>query len=247
MLKMIGGKPLIVHTAERARSASLVDRVIVATDDERIVEAVTDAGFEAVMTSTEHRSGTDRIAEVAKDLPAGTIVVNVQGDEPTIDPSVIDAAVDALSDGIDIATTCESIENADQVMSPTIVKVATAHNGRAMYFSRSVVPYPRDAVIANGSLRTAFENEPNLLRGYFRHTGLYVYRREFLLEFASWPQSELEIAESLEQLRALERGCEIRVVKVAKTSIGVDTADDLEIVSDLIGANIASKASTSES
>lgn len=237
MLEPVGGKPVIVLTAERAAAASLVDHVIVATDDRRIYDAVTDAGFKAAMTSLDHRSGTDRIAEVARGLPSGTIVVNVQGDEPMISPKVVDLAIAALSDGVHIATTCEAIGDIAQVLSPNVVKVARDHDGNAIYFSRALIPYPRDAANECGSVINAFETEPSLLANYYKHTGIYVYRREYLLDFASWPQGKLERLESLEQLRAIERGDKIRVVVTHDASIGIDTADDLERVRTLIETN----------
>lgn len=235
MLREIAGKPLILHTLERARAASMVDRVIVATDDERILNAVRVAGGEAVMTSMDHRAGTDRIAEVARGLSEGSIIVNVQGDEPVIPPETIDAAVAALLDDpdADMSTTCEPITDLRcELLNPNIVKVVLAENGYALYFSRSAMPWPREASLCyDGDANEAIEAEPELLRGHYRkHTGLYVYRRDFLLKFASWAQTRLEKLEMLEQLRALEHGAKVRVVDAVGTSIGVDTEEDLERV-----------------
>lgn len=237
MLLPIAGKPLIVHTAEKARTASEVDRVIVATDDERIREAVENAGFQCVMTSSEHQSGSDRIAEVARGLPEGTIIVNLQGDEPVILPKTIDRAVQAMRDGgADIVTAFESIGSVEELEDPNVVKVVTNADGRALYFSRSPMPFPREATLRNGGPQDAIRNEPEILRHYKKHTGLYVYRREYLLEFSTMPQTGLEKLEMLEQLRALESGAFIMVVEAASKSIGVDTVEDLDRVRQILEA-----------
>lgn len=239
MLREIAGKPLILHTLERAKQAKGVDRVIVATDDERILDAVRGAGGEAVMTSSDHPSGSDRIAEVAKDLPEGCVIVNVQGDEPLISPETIDAAVAGLLNDpeADMSTTCEPITDLwCELVNPNVVKLVVGENSYALYFSRSPMPWPREASLRyDGDPNKALEAEPELLTEYYRkHTGLYVYRREFLLKFASWPQTGLEKWEMLEQLRALEHGAKIRVVDVVGNSIGVDTEEDLKRVRALI-------------
>jgi len=239
LLREIAGKPLILHTLGQASKARNVSRIIVATDDERIFRVVADAGGDAVMTSTEHRSGSDRLAEVAARLPATSIVVNVQGDEPMISPRVIEAAVDAFvsDDAADIATTCEAIIDTEELMSSNVVKVATDESGYAVYFSRSPIPYPREAVSRFRSLEDAISSKPQILSLFRKHTGLYVYGREFLLEFAKMPQTKLEQIEMLEQLRALENGAKIRVVEVDEGSIGVDTPEDFERVKKLIEGN----------
>ena len=228
----IGGKPMICWVAERARAARSVSSVVVATDDERIRDAVSEAGFEAVLTRADHVSGTDRIAEVAETLNDAEIIVNVQGDEPTIAPQTIDATIEALVGNPEcgIATTWEPMESAEDVLSPDVVKIVVDENERAVYFSRSPVPYPRDAVRQHGSLQQALQNDDALLARFRKHTGLYVYRKEVLLAMARWPQSELEITESLEQLRALEHGVKIKAIKACGSSIGVDTMEDLERV-----------------
>lgn len=230
----IAGKPLVLWTVERALAARHVGRAIVATDDQRIFDAVTCAGFEAMMTRSDHASGTDRVAEVAQALPHAQIIVNVQGDEPLISPETIDRAIEALmepgSEQVKMATTCEAITDVADVINDAVVKVVLDENGRALYFSRSPIPYPHEGVRRHGSVRAALENEPELLSSFRKHTGLYVYRREFLLEYSSWPQSALEQAETLEQLRAIERGVTIKVIEAASTSIGVDTIGDLERV-----------------
>jgi 3-deoxy-manno-octulosonate cytidylyltransferase (CMP-KDO synthetase) len=232
----IAGKPMICWVVERALAASRVSRVVVATDDARVIQAVSAAGYEAIMTRCDHASGTDRLAEVASTLSEFDIVVNVQGDEPLISPETIDRAVDALIEDKNcaLATTWEPITNTNDVLSPDVVKVVVDDDGYAIYFSRAPVPYPRDATRRHGSIEAALENEPGLLTQYRKHTGLYAYRREFLLEFAHWPQSPLEQAESLEQLRALERGIKIKVVRASAPSIGVDTLEDLERVREII-------------
>ena len=237
----IAGKPMICWVAERALAARNVSRVIVATDDQRIFDVVERSGFEAVITRSNHASGTDRIAEVAKTLIDADIVVNVQGDEPLISTETIERAVEAIAhregqtlghgdSEIGIVTTWEPMESAADVLSPDVVKIVVDENDRAVYFSRSPVPYPRDAVRQHGSLKQALENDASVLARFRKHTGLYVYRREILLAMALWPQSELEITESLEQLRALEHGVKIKAIKASAASIGVDTAQDLERV-----------------
>jgi 3-deoxy-manno-octulosonate cytidylyltransferase (CMP-KDO synthetase) len=223
---------MIVHVVERALAARNVARALVATDDERIADAVRAAGFEAVMTRTDHASGSDRLAEVAAALDDADVIVNVQGDEPLISPQTIEHAVDELinDDEAQIVTTCEKIERAADVLSPDVVKVVMDAGGRALYFSRHAIPYPRDAVRRFGSLEAALKGEPRLLERFRKHTGLYAYRRAFLLEYAGWPRTALEIAEELEQLRALERGITIRVFETDAPSIGVDTMEDFERV-----------------
>jgi len=233
LLLDLGGKPLILHTLAQASRARTVDRVIVACDDERIFDVVNAAGGEAVMTSPNHLSGSDRLAEVAEKLPPGSIIVNVQGDEPLISPNTIDRAVEAILNdpSADISTTCEPIESPEDLLNGNVVKVVIAADGHALYFSRAPIPYPRDASQQNGGdANQAIMNEPELLAGFRKHTGLYAYRREYLLEFTKLPQSKLEKIEMLEQLRALENGAKIIVVEAASSSIGVDTADDLERV-----------------
>ena len=232
----IAGKPMICRVVEQTLAANLIGRVIVATDDQRILDAVQANGFEAVMTRPDHASGTDRIAEVAANLDNAEIIVNVQGDEPMISPETIDRAVAALlrrdteRDHAGIATTWERIETANDVLSPDVVKIVLDGKGSALYFSRSPVPFPRQAVLEHGTLQTALENEPGLLNSFRKHTGLYAYRREVLLEFTRWPQSKLECKESLEQLRALEHGVRILAVEASAPSVGVDTFFDLERV-----------------
>lgn len=256
---------MICWVAERTQAARNVAGVIVATDDQRIVDAVEDAGFKAMLTNRDHASGTDRVAEVAATLDA-EIIVNVQGDEPLISPETIERAIEALlgkddlehrrndgqsdegerSDGkelltsqqpdVGIGTTWEPISSAEEVLNPDVVKIVVDSAGRALYFSRSPVPFPRDAVRRHGTIRDALMMEPRLLKQFRKHTGLYVYRREILLEISKWPQSELERIESLEQLRALEHGVKIKAIEAATPSVGVDTEEDLERVKRIISS-----------
>lgn len=223
---------MIVRVLERARAARNVSRILVATDDERIIEAVRAAGGEALMTGTHHASGSDRLAEVAATLDDADVIVNVQGDEPLISPQTIEAVVDEIlnADEAMIVTTYEKITEAADVLNPNVVKVVVDRAGHALYFSRAPVPFPREAVNRHGTLEAALANEPALLTLFRKHTGLYAYRRSFLLEYMGWPQSTLERAELLEQLRALERGATIKVIEAHEPSIGVDTMEDLERV-----------------
>ena len=236
LLLPINGKSLILHTLEQAKKTKNIHRVIVATDDERIFKVVEESGNEAVLTSPNHQSGSDRIAEVAEKLPENSIIVNVQGDEPMIPPTTIEKAVEVLLNDASVimATTCEKIEDYRDVLSPDVVKVASDENGFALYFSRSPIPFPRDAVKKFGTLENALVNEPTLIANYRKHTGLYVFRRESLLEFTKMAQSNLEKIEMLEQLRALGNGAKIKVVEVEESSIGVDTREDFERVKKLI-------------
>lgn len=217
-LHRIAGKPLIQHVWERCQRCSGLDEIIVATEDARIVEAVAGFGGKAVMTSPEHPTGTDRIAEALRSLPRATHIVNIQGDEPLIDPALIDelAATIAGDPSLDMATAANPLDPQDPaVRDPNVVKVVTALDGRALYFSRSPLPYFRNAV----------DGLPVL-----RHKGIYAYSRSFLERFVTWPPSPLERAESLEQLRALENGASIKVLITGDTSPGVDTPEQaLEI------------------
>jgi len=232
----IAGKPMVCWVAERALAAENVDRVIVATDSEEIVDAVRPRGIEVMLTSSAHASGTDRVAEVAAAVPEAEIIVNVQGDEPLISPQTIEKAVDVMAaemrkpDGAGIVTTWEQIESNAELLDPDLVKVVVDDDDNAIYFSRSPVPFPRDAAKRHGSPEVALEEEPDLLKLFRKHTGLYVYRRDVLLEFTKWPPTQLERIEALEQLRALAHGVKIKVVEACSTSIGVDTLVDLERV-----------------
>jgi len=217
-LHVIAGKPLIQHVWERCKECSKLDEILVATDDMRIFEAVEAFGGKAVMTSPDHPTGTDRIAEAVRAIPAATHIVNIQGDEPLIDPALIDelAATMIADPSLDMATAANPLDPADPAVSdPNVVKVVTALDGRALYFSRSPLPFFRNPVAG---------------LPVFRHKGIYAYTRAFLDKFVTWPPSPLETAESLEQLRALENGASIKVIPTHDTSPGVDTpAQALEI------------------
>lgn len=232
LLLPLDGKPLILYTVEQAKKARNIDRVIVATDDKRILKVVAESGNEAVLTSPHHQSGSDRIAEVAATLPENSIIVNVQGDEPLISPKTIEKAVEAIlaDKTIDMATTGEPIDDIKDILSADVVKVVIDENGFALYFSRLPIPFPREAVKKYGSLENALQADKSLRLLFRKHTGLYVYRREFLLKFTKFEQTNLEKTEMLEQLRALENGARIKVVEVMESSIGVDTAEDFEHV-----------------
>jgi 3-deoxy-manno-octulosonate cytidylyltransferase (CMP-KDO synthetase) len=212
----IDGKPMIQHVYERTLASAGVHRVLVATDDERVLRAVQTFGGQAVMTSAAHESGTDRIAEVAAGLDAD-LVVNVQGDLPLLDPDMVSRAVEPLlaDASLPMATLATPILDDEEWRNPNVVKVVVDLEGRALYFSRSAVPHHRDGAPPGAALG-------------LRHIGLYVYRRDFLLAFARLQPTPLERAERLEQLRALERGFRIRVVEVEKAAIEVDTPQDLE-------------------
>ncbi|HEX8288721.1 MAG TPA: 3-deoxy-manno-octulosonate cytidylyltransferase [Pyrinomonadaceae bacterium] len=236
LLLPLNGKPLILHTIEKARKARNINRVIVATDHEKIFDVVRENGFEAVKTSPDHQSGSDRIAEVAENLPANSIIVNVQGDEPLISPRIIERAIEAVvrDETVSVATTCEPIYFTNDVLSSDVVKVTMDKNGFALYFSRSPIPFPRESVKKYGTLENALTNEKKLLSLFRKHTGLYVYRREFLLNYTKEIQTNLEKTELLEQLRILENGAKIKVVEVSESSIGVDTVEDYERVKEIL-------------
>ena len=208
---------MVERVYERAASARGIAGVLVATDDDRIAGAVARFGGAVAMTRPDHASGTDRIAEVARGLSCD-IVVNVQGDEPALDPAAIEAAVEPLraDPSVLMGTLGTRLDPSADFQNPNIVKVLVDRQGYALYFSRAPVPYRREATEA--------------LTGVLRHVGLYVYRREFLLTLASLPRTPLERIESLEQLRAIEHGYRIRVVETAYSSVSVDTPEDLERV-----------------
>lgn len=236
LLLPLVGKPLVLWTLQQATKAKNVSRAIIATDDQRILKTVIENGGDAILTRKDHQSGSDRIAEIAAKLPPNSIIVNVQGDEPLISPRTIEKAIEAIlaDERADITTTCETISDVRDVLSADVVKVVTDENDFALYFSRSPIPFPRDAVKKHLSLENALQKEPDLIRLFRKHTGLYVYRREYLLDFTRKPQSVLEKTESLEQLRALENGAKIKVVETDENSIGVDTAEDFERVRQIL-------------
>jgi len=218
-LHIIAGKPLIQHVWERCQKCSKLDGIIVATDDERILEVAKDFGAEVVMTSTDHLTGTDRLAEAASKTPQATHIINIQGDEPLIEPALIDELSQSLisDSNLTMATAANEIDDNKLINDPNIVKVVLKTNNDALYFSRSPLPFRRSP-------------SPDLK--LYRHKGIYAYRRDFLEDFVTWQPSPLELAESLEQLRALENNARIKVIITNDTSGGIDTieqANELEV------------------
>ena len=221
-LVSLAGKPMIQRVYERARMAQRASRVIVATDDERIVKAVEAFGGEARMTRPDHRTGTERVAEVAAHVE-GDVFVNVQGDEPLLDPVAIDTAVNALLEEPPpaIATVATPIKTPADIMDPNVVKTILDFDGNALYFSRAPIPWVRD---------TASKIQVR----HLKHLGLYVFQREALLEYPTLPQGDLERIEQLEQLRWLENGWKIRVAEVEHDAISVDVPEDVARVEKLL-------------
>ena len=225
VLAQISSKSVLQHVYERASLARYLTATIIATDDERVYNAARSFGARVVMTRADHVSGTDRVAEAASAENA-ELVVNIQGDEPLIDPAAIDAAILPLAHDPEIVmgTLKKAIEDPREIADPNVVKVVTDRNADAIYFSRCPIPYERDQATP---------------RTHFKHIGLYVYRRDFLLGYSALPVGPLEQAERLEQLRALENGYRIRVVETECESLGVDTPEDLERVCKLFEASMA--------
>ena len=218
-LKDICGKPMICRVYDRAKLAKSVDEVIVATDDERIFQAVEKNLGRAMMTRADHKTGTDRLAEVAEKFSDVDVIVNVQGDEPLIEPALIDELI-AQFEGdaeLQMATVAVELHDEDEMKNPNNVKVIFDKKNNALYFSRSLIPYPRNAGKAK----------------VYKHIGIYAYRRNFLLDYAKMPTTPLEESESLEQLRALENGYKIRVIISDCKFIGVDTEEDLKLVNEI--------------
>ena len=218
-LKDICGKPMICRVWERASRAASVAEVIVATDDKRILQAVEKNSGRAMMTRADHKTGTDRLAEVAEKFSDAEVVVNVQGDEPLIDPALIDELVALFVEdkNLQMATVATELTDEDEMKNPNNVKVVLDKNNDALYFSRSLIPFPRNV----GKSKI------------FKHIGIYAYRRNFLLAYAKMEPTPLEQSESLEQLRALENGFKIRVIKSSCKFIGVDTEEDLKLVNEI--------------
>lgn len=215
-LALISGKPMIQHVYENASACSVIERVVVAADDPAVQKAVQAFGGEVCMTSRDHQTGTDRVAEVARTLNAG-IIVNIQGDEPLLPPDAIEKTIRPLLDDarLVMATLKTALRPGDDPNDPNIVKVATDAHGHALYFSRSPIPFRRN-------------NTP--AAQLYRHIGLYVFRRSFLFAFAALPQTPLELTESLEQLRALEHGHAIAVAETQYYPLGVDVPADIDRV-----------------
>ncbi len=225
VLAQIASKSMLQRVYERASLARYLTATVIATDDERVCNAARSFGARVVMTRADHVSGTDRVAEAASSENA-ELVVNIQGDEPLIDPAAIDAAILPLAHdpGIVMGTLKKAIEDPREITDPNVVKVVTDRHGDAIYFSRCPIPFERD------------QARPGT---HFKHIGLYVYRRDFLLRYPALPVGPLEQAERLEQLRALENGYRIRVVETESESLGVDTPEDLERVCKLFEASMA--------
>jgi 3-deoxy-manno-octulosonate cytidylyltransferase (CMP-KDO synthetase) len=211
-LHLIAGKPLVQHVWERCQDCREVDDVIIATDDARIAEAAASFGARAVITSPDHPSGTDRIAEAAKSFPDARTIINVQGDEPLLSPALIDELAVVLRDDhqVRMITAAAPIHEAAQIDDPNIVKVVFDVHGDSLYFSRSPLPFVRNLSAASR---------------HYRHLGIYGFQRSFLFQFVAWPPSRLELTESLEQLRAVENGVRLRVVLTDELSPGVDTPE----------------------
>ena len=219
-LHPIAGKPLVQHVWERVSQCSRLDDMAIATDDERILEAALAFGAKAIMTSPDHPSGSDRLAEAVQAFPSATHIVNIQGDEPLIDPALIDrlAGVLAADPALPMATVACLIDREEDLDNPNIVKVVLAGSGDALYFSRSVIPFARNSRISSP----------------LRHLGIYAYRRDFLENYVRWKPTPLELTESLEQLRALENGAKIRVILTDHVSVGVDTPEQAAQVEQIL-------------
>ncbi len=220
-LAEIGGKPLIQHTYESASKSKLIKKIIIAVDDEKVEKVCSGFGAEVVLTPKNCETGSDRIAHVVKNIDEAKIIVNIQGDEPFISGKMIDQAIEPLlfDKSVNVATLVKRIENIKELNSPDVVKVVFDYNNYAMYFSRAVIPFLRDAA----SREIAIEKTE-----FYKHIGLYVFSRELLLKFTSMNPTDLEKTEKLEQLRLLENGYKIKVVVTDIESIGVDTQKDLK-------------------
>ncbi|MFC2531774.1 3-deoxy-manno-octulosonate cytidylyltransferase [Capnocytophaga ochracea] len=216
LMQDLCGKPVIVHTYERVADTRLFDEVYVVTDDDRIEKVIREVGGKVIRSKKEHNSGSDRLAEASRDLDVD-IIVNVQGDEPFTDKEnlqkVIDIFVKDLTKSIAVASLMERITDPDDIANPNNVKVVVNKFGEALYFSRNIIPFPRD---------------PNTKVSYYKHIGIYAYRKEALQQFTELPPSLLEETEKLEQLRYLENGFKIRLALTDIPTIGIDTPEDLE-------------------
>lgn len=234
-LASLNGLPLIQHVYQQARKAAQLTDVVVATDDERIVRVVAGFGGRAIMTDSQHRSGTDRVAEVARGRDE-QVILNIQGDEPLIHPEQIDQVAKFLLDhrAAPMATVMTRLTRADDAANPNVVKIVVDQDGYALYFSRAPIPYVRHQT-SDQRPETGQSHVSGLMSQVsYKHIGLYGYQREFLLRFPSLAQTPLEQAEQLEQLRALEHGYKIRVLETAHDTVGVDTPEDLARVEQLL-------------
>ncbi|MDP2923219.1 MAG: 3-deoxy-manno-octulosonate cytidylyltransferase [Candidatus Omnitrophota bacterium] len=214
LTRQLLGRPLIQWVWEKASAAHLLDSLIVACDDQKIKEVAEGFGANVVMTSLQHTSGTDRVAEAVRDIDA-KIVINIQADEPLMHPSTIDSLAETMlaDPNLVMATVCKKLDNENEINNPNVVKVICDKDGFAIYFSRSVLPYYRDS---------------NAIKTCYKHLGIYAYTKDFLYTFKNLPSSYLEEAERLEQLRAIEAGYKIKVIETKFDSIGVDTEEDLQ-------------------
>jgi 3-deoxy-manno-octulosonate cytidylyltransferase (CMP-KDO synthetase) len=247
-LCLLSGKPMIRHVYERSKKAALVQEVFVATDSKLIYNSVEGFGGKAIMTSESHQSGTDRLAEAVEKLQAAgyrlqtaDIIVNVQGDEPMIHPQMIDDVIGLMGDErVSIGTLAKRIEDAEEILDPNIVKVVFNSEGFALYFSRSPIPYHRDLFRVMGQESIAERTTLDAPRSthYFKHIGIYAYRKEVLLKLSKMPSARLETIERLEQLRALENGLKIKVKETLFDTIGVDTPADIERVEKCLNTSL---------
>lgn len=213
VLADLGGKPVVQHVWENAKRSKMLDDLVIAADDERIIKEAEDFNARAIYTSPDQPSGTDRLVEVVNPIDV-EVVVNIQGDEPMVRPEMVDELARTILEEKDVkmATLARKIEDKSEIKNPNVVKVVIDKNGFALYFSRSVIPYSRLQAIPI----------------YYKHLGLYAYTKDFLFEFTNLPKSRLEMVEGLEQLRALENGYRIKVVETKFDTIGIDTPEDLE-------------------
>lgn len=225
MLALLDGRPMIEHVWRQAKKSRILEDVLIACDDDRILEAAKSFGANAVMTAKDHESGTDRIAEAVAKI-ATDIVINIQGDEPLIDPHVIDSLGQVLlqDTALFMATVIKRITKEDEFNNPNVVKVVVDQNKNALYFSRSPIPFDR--------LKKPFQENR-----YYKHLGLYAYRKDFLLGYKTLPFSKLESVEKLEQLRALDAGYKIKTIETDHEAIGVDTQEDLQKVATIMKDN----------
>lgn len=239
-LALISGKPMVQHVYERASEATLIDDVFIATEDNRIQEAVRSFGGRVVMTSSQHQSGTDRMAEVAQNV-SSDILINVQGDEPFISPALIDQVASQLinSESTQMSTAQIAFKNKEDFLNPNVVKVLCDQEGFALYFSRSPIPFQRNIWRENPGWIHFFEAhslEKIQKSGVHKHLGIYGFKRQTLLNFSHWMPTALEKEEELEQLRALEHGIRIKVVTTQHESWAVDTPDDLKKVNEFFSS-----------
>lgn len=216
VLEEINGKPIVQHVFEKVKDAKHVDEIIIATDDQRIIDIATNFGAQAEMTFPSHKSGTDRCAQVGREFWTDDIIINVQGDEPFIEPETIDFLAKKMKDDswIEIATLCSKINETSEINNPNIVKVVRDINNKALYFSRSIIPFARDISYEKAT--------------YYKHIGIYAYRNKALQEITKLPESNLENIEKLEQLRWLENGKIIHAFDTEYNGLGIDTPDDLK-------------------